>query len=590
MPGQADTQESVPLLHVRSRAFSRTLSSGQYRIGRDPSADIVLSDARVSWFHAVLRIDDDTCVVEDIDSRNGTWLGSERVTRVEINGLTVLRFGDAKEGPILRLEPLARTPVQGEPEALTAQMLPFILAALRADGDTVLAESDSYPAHDIAGLGRGWLQQIFGRQDAGESLPPVLAEVIDQPGNSDSRAALSDEIRAALVANATLRISAAYALDTRGQAPQFAQSPYGYSPSPTWQGQAQWPPGGYSPPQGGGYSPPGLRPPNPGSPGPGQGGTPPGGHGAGDPPTFPAPDDDSRRYLKGQCPERVRVGDAFSVLASIVRETGKGGTAAALKPFLVTPARRAVVLVLDAPGLDVLSGERRQVDVPMRGDSEPVMFELRATEPGPVQLGITAWADGTYLGRLDLDTTATRHRIWRAGQRGITMDIDTTPDAGAVSLVVRHDPRENAYRFEFRDEDNPAEVASHLAYQPGPRVEQLVSALDRVAKGKAGFSAAETRDYLINAGVELWTELIPSQLREQFWERQERISQLTILSDCDAVPWELLYPLDAAHDAGFLVEQFPVTRVVFGRRPARSLSLSPACFVVPQRITEAGLG
>jgi hypothetical protein len=34
--------------------------------------------------------------------------------------------------------------------------------------------------------------------------------------------------------------------------------------------------------------------------------------------------------------------------------------------------------------------------------------------------------------------------------------------------MVRRDPRENAYRFEFRDADNPAEVTSHLAFEPGP--------------------------------------------------------------------------------------------------------------------------
>jgi CHAT domain len=157
-----------------------------------------------------------------------------------------------------------------------------------------------------------------------------------------------------------------------------------------------------------------------------------------------------------------------------------------------------------------------------------------------------------------------------------------TPDDGAVSLVVRHDPAQNAYRFEFRDEDNPAEVISHLAYQPGPRVEQLVTGLERLAGGRAGYSAAETRDYLINAGAGLWQELVPPQLRGQFWERRDRIGQLTILADSDTVPWELLYPFDRGYDdAGFLVEQFPVTRAVFGRRLSRSLNLSPAWFVLP---------
>jgi transcriptional regulator with XRE-family HTH domain len=572
-----DTSVPGSLLLVVGAGFERMLSTGEYRIGRDPSADIVLNDVRVSWYHAVLRIDDDTCVVEDSGSVNGTWVGPERASRVVIGTGVVVRFGDQEDGPFLRFEPLApaRGRAPGELEAsLAAEMLPFILMALRADGSAVLAESHSY-ATDAVGLGRGWLQQVFGRQEAGEPLPPVLAEVIDQPGNTHSRAALSEEIRAALVENATLRISTSYALASRAQpaqSPAFGQPGSG-SPSP-YQGYAPPSPGYHQ-----GSAPPGYTPADQG-----QRGTPPvpgAGYGGGVPSSFPAPDDDSRRYLRGQCPERVRVGETFSVLASIAREAGKGA-AAVLKPLLVPSAGRGVVLVLDAPGLEVLSGGRRQVDVPFHGDSEPVMFELRAIEPGPVELGITAWADGTYLGQLDLDTTATRHHVWRAGQRGAAMAIDTTPDPGAVSLVVRHDPRENAYRFEFRDEDNPEEVACHLAYQPGARVERLVAELDRVARGRAGFSAAEARDYLANAGVELWTELIPVQLREQFWERQERISQLTILSDCDAVPWELLYPLDPGHDAGFLVEQFPVTRAVFGRRPARSLSLSPACFVVPQ--------
>jgi CHAT domain-containing protein len=151
-----------------------------------------------------------------------------------------------------------------------------------------------------------------------------------------------------------------------------------------------------------------------------------------------------------------------------------------------------------------------------------------------------------------------------------------------VSLVVRYEPAQNAYRFEFRDEDNPDQVTTNLAYNPGPLVEQLVGDLDKLAKGRSGYSAAQTRDYLVNAGATLWSQLIPAQLREQFWDRQHRIRQLTILADKDTVPWELLYPLDPGHDAGFLVEQFPVTRAIFRWLPSPTLKLWPARFVLPE--------
>jgi hypothetical protein len=81
--------------------------------------------------------------------------------------------------------------------------------------------------------------------------------------------------------------------------------------------------------------------------------------------------------------------------------------------------------------------------------------------------------------------------------------------------------------------------------------------------------------------VQLWQELVPEKLRSQFWERQRRIKQLTILANHDVVPWELLYPKDRRHDEGFLVEQFPVTRAIYGRALQRRLRLQPARFVVP---------
>ena len=296
----------------------------------------------------------------------------------------------------------------------------------------------------------------------------------------------------------------------------------------------------------------------------------PGGDGAGPP---------NGRHLLARCQDVVPVGRPFSLLASIV-QTGAGGTAR-LAPFNVPAGGRDVLLVLHAPGLRLLSDQRLTVHVPPTGDSSPVMFELRADAEGPRTISITAWVGGRYLGELLVEVTADASR--GAGQqREFSTEINTEPVDGSVSLVVRYDPESRAYRFEFRDEDNPNEVVSRLSFEPRQRIEHLVKDLDRLAAGHGGYSADQVRSYLVEAGAELWRELIPAGLREQFWERQHRIRQLTILSDKDTVPWELLYPRDPGHDAGFLVQQFPVTRAIFGRRPAASLSLSPARFVLPR--------
>jgi uncharacterized protein YidB (DUF937 family) len=285
------------------------------------------------------------------------------------------------------------------------------------------------------------------------------------------------------------------------------------------------------------------------------------------------------RYLVGQCPESVAVGKPFSLLASI--NVAASPTSAELGLFDIPPKGRDVVLVMYAPGLRVLSDHQQTVHVPADADSRPVRFELRADTPGPAKVSITAWIGGTHLGELRVEFAAERDRA-PGPHRVVLAEIATQPTAGAVSLVVRYDPSQQAYRFEFRDEDNPDEVPSNLAYDPGPVVEQLIADLDSLAAGRSGYSADQTRDYLINAGARLWQQLVPGQLREQFWDRQHRIRQLTILADKDAVPWELLYPMDPGHDAGFLVEQFPVTRAIFGWRPGRTLRLQPARFVLPE--------
>ena len=81
------------------------LAGTNYRIGRDPSSDIVVADPRVSWWHAVLRADGATWILEDSGSTNGTFFGPKRVSLLVIRSSFVVRLGHADDGPLLRFEP-----------------------------------------------------------------------------------------------------------------------------------------------------------------------------------------------------------------------------------------------------------------------------------------------------------------------------------------------------------------------------------------------------------------------------------------------------------------------------------------------------
>jgi ABC transport system ATP-binding/permease protein len=101
----AHGSRSAPPLLVRTVRTTHRLESGpEYRIGRDERADVPVNDPRVSWDHAVLYTVGDGWVLEDRGSRNGTFLGAEKISRLDIIGPCVIHVGNPEDGPVLRME------------------------------------------------------------------------------------------------------------------------------------------------------------------------------------------------------------------------------------------------------------------------------------------------------------------------------------------------------------------------------------------------------------------------------------------------------------------------------------------------------
>src|SRR5260370_36748704 len=91
-----------PPLLVRTGESGVRLKPGSWSlVGRDPQADVVISDARVSWQHAVLRMEDGRWVLADNGSANGTYAEGRQVDHVEIDGDCLIRLSDPADGPAL---------------------------------------------------------------------------------------------------------------------------------------------------------------------------------------------------------------------------------------------------------------------------------------------------------------------------------------------------------------------------------------------------------------------------------------------------------------------------------------------------------
>ena len=102
--GGAGNGGSPPPLLVLTQGSGRSLAAGpSYLVGRDPEADIVIYDPRVSWQHAVLRLEDGRWVLADNGSTNGSYAEGRRADRIEIDGECLVRLGDPADGPVLTL-------------------------------------------------------------------------------------------------------------------------------------------------------------------------------------------------------------------------------------------------------------------------------------------------------------------------------------------------------------------------------------------------------------------------------------------------------------------------------------------------------
>jgi cytochrome P450/NADPH-cytochrome P450 reductase len=94
---------AAPELIVQAQGIDRSLPAGPvYVIGRDPEGDIVITDRRVSWQHAVLRAEDGRWLLIDNGSTNGTYTAGGRVSQAGITGEVLFRLADPGDGPVLR--------------------------------------------------------------------------------------------------------------------------------------------------------------------------------------------------------------------------------------------------------------------------------------------------------------------------------------------------------------------------------------------------------------------------------------------------------------------------------------------------------
>jgi CHAT domain len=289
------------------------------------------------------------------------------------------------------------------------------------------------------------------------------------------------------------------------------------------------------------------------------------------------------RHLHARFPERVHVGERLPLQIRVALSPTLDKSTP-LRAFYIPPGGANLKLVLESPGFILHTSSIATVHVTSTADSDWVLFELEALYEGVYTLEVLAFNGGAFLGTLSLQLVVDNLVVRAHSIDTVTLLPLRSPQEGEVTLVIRYDHHNCVYRYQFRS----TTFGETDELQSGPlrrgqekAVADLIDLLNGQARELTEYSAEETYRWLQGKGVELWKELIPKELENLFWQQRDNIKCMTILSSGDPMPWEMMYPTnDAGDDAGFLAEQFPIVRWIFGSAPTTQLQCSLPFFVV----------
>jgi predicted component of type VI protein secretion system len=84
------------VVRTPQRSWEVGLVKPTLTIGRSPDSDVFIDDPSVSRLHARIDRSTDSFVIQDLDSRNGTWVGPDRVRQRALQEGDLVRIGKAR--------------------------------------------------------------------------------------------------------------------------------------------------------------------------------------------------------------------------------------------------------------------------------------------------------------------------------------------------------------------------------------------------------------------------------------------------------------------------------------------------------------
>lgn len=296
------------------------------------------------------------------------------------------------------------------------------------------------------------------------------------------------------------------------------------------------------------------------------------------------------RYTDIYAPTRVTVGARFPVIVGLTRSPAGDQESRAIQARLNDLIR----VVLTPRGPELLSEPAQTLRVE-EGDSQPVIFYLRATEIGLHSVVIDFYSQSHVLTSITHTLEAQAAEV--SGEPGklpgqpITIGDYRAPFPDLVLRVVTKDNR-LTYTLHYPTTEERIINGGALRGDPEQYRYQTIREIEQLAKGldMDGYplDSGDLLSGMRKIGWRLYNELFNDDMRREYRERiHGRVRTIEIVSDEPWIPWELIRPYGDGVDDDFLCMQYDLSRWVSGgAAPSAEILVQSLACIAP---TDSGL-
>lgn len=260
------------------------------------------------------------------------------------------------------------------------------------------------------------------------------------------------------------------------------------------------------------------------------------------------------RYPNLDCPDKAIINQKFSLTVELLMKQPEEQSPFFKIPDTGTSELPEVEVVLSASGFDLESSNVQVMKVDRDNDS-PVRFNLIPRQLGERRIKVEFWQKGIRLG--------TAHRNVLIAEQPVDVTVPQSDESlllefktvrtvppQDLDLLIQLDSDGKTLLFRLHstktDVNYTFTEVGHVTLKGIPLdkmqviYEEMSSMANRVPTTQDGREETERR--LTAIGNSLWDELIPDQLKQQYWEFKTRVKSLLITSDEPWIPWEMIKP------------------------------------------------